>query len=169
MTSVQSCPYRRLINPPDVLDVSQLKLAMKIGRDYSIHKADYRAAWERTSDALGLPQQETLNRAEELASRTEAAVEQAIDELPQKLRSSRFVALMAQEIKQRAPHCTYLSYMATPTRHSKASPVGGLAPAASSQQPAGRPVTRKRCTHQGKRSHKQCILSEGHKSSHRYR
>ncbi len=162
-------PYRRLINPPDVPDVSQLKLAMKIGRDYSIHKADYRAAWERTSDALGLPQQETLNRAEELANRTEAAVEQAIDELPQKLRSSRYVALTAKEIKQRAPHCTYLSYMATPTRHSKASPVGGLAPAASSQQPAGRPVTRKRCTHQGKRSHKQCILSEGHKSSHRYR
>ena len=162
-------PYRRLIDPPNVLDVSQLKLAMKVGRDYSILKADYRAAWERTSGALGLPPRETLNRAEDLAGQTEAAVEQAIDELPQKLRSSRYVSLLDKEIKQRAPHCTHLSQMATPTRYSRVTPVGGLATAASSPQPVSRPVMRKRCTHEGERSHKQCILSEGHKSSHRYR
>ena len=62
--------------------MSKLKLAMKIGRDYSIHKADYRATWERTSDALGLPRQETLDHAEELAHQTNSAAEQAIDELP---------------------------------------------------------------------------------------
>ncbi|MDE0268326.1 MAG: HipA domain-containing protein [Acidimicrobiaceae bacterium] len=162
-------PYRHLIDPPEVVPVSKLKLAMKIGRDYSIHKADYRAAWERTSDALGLPRQETLDRAEELARQTNSAVEQAIDELPQKLRSSRYVSLMAKEIEQRAPHCAYLSHMATPTRHSKVTPVGGQAPPVSPRQGTSRPVTRKHCTHHGEHSHKQCILSEEHKPPHRYR
>lgn len=161
-------PYRHLIDPQTVPEVHQLKLAMKIGRDYTIHKADYRAAWERTSDALGLTQKETLDRAEELAIRTEAAVEQVIDELPQKMRSSRYVALLAKEIGQRAPHCTYLSHMATPTRYSKVTPIGGPASEASSEQPAGRPVTRQRCTHEGQRSGKQCVLADGHRSSHRY-
>lgn len=95
-------PYRDEIDPGRTVPVGRLKLAMKIGRDYTIHRADYRAAWERTSQALGLPEQETLARAEELAQRVGSAVEEAIDELSQAMRSSRYVSLLASDVNQRA-------------------------------------------------------------------
>ena len=162
-------PYRDEIVPGRTVPVSRLKLAMKIGRDYTIHRADYRAAWERTSKALGLPERETLARAEELAQRVGSAVEEAIDELPQGMRSSRYVSLLADDVNQRARHCEFLPYMTAPGRYTKLTPADDAAsPRATSERSADRPVTRKPCPHVGVRSDKPCILPAGHKPPHRY-
>ena len=163
-------PYRDLIQPGTTVPVRQLTLAMKVGRDYTIHKADYRPAWERTSQALGLPPQETLTRAEELAQGVSVAVEQAIDETPQPMRSSRFVTRLHEEIKRRAEHCSFIQHMHRPSEYAKVTPVHDtrLAERTPSETPTSRPVTRNRCTHIGKRSGKRCRLSPGHALPHRY-
>ena len=72
-TGHQGVPRQR--NPGRSEPLRRLTLAMKVRRDYTIHKADYRAAWKHTSQALGLPTQETLTRAEELAKGLSSATE----------------------------------------------------------------------------------------------
>ena len=164
-------PYRDLIKPDKITPVRDLTLAMRGGgRDYTIHKADYRPAWERTSQALGLPQEETLNRAEELAQRVFSAVEQAIDETPPWARSSPFVARLHKEIKRRADHCQFIKHMHSPSKYAKLTPGNdtGLSFRTTSETGANRPVTKKRCTHIGERSRKRCRLSPGHRPPHRY-
>ena len=163
-------PYRDVIERGKTIPVRYLKLAMKIGQDYTIHKSDYRPAWERTSQALGLAPQETLTRAEELAQRVSSAVEQAIDETPQRMRSSRFVAQLQKEIKQRADHCQFVQYMHSPSTYAKLTPGKDteLSFRTTSETGANRPVTRNRCTHIGERSGKRCRLSPGHRPPHRY-
>ena len=163
-------PYRDEIARGKVMGVRQLKLAMKIGRDYTIHKADYRRAWERTSKALGLPSEETLSRAEDLSQRVPSATGQAIDEMPPGMRSSRYVARLQKEVEQRARHCAFVRHMHAPSRYAKVASAGGSAPSlqTNAESPADRPSTRQRCSHIGERSNVRCVLSAGHKTSHRY-
>ena len=163
-------PYRDLIQPGTTVPVRQLRLAMKVGRDYTIHKADYRLAWERTSQALGLPPQETLTRAEELARGVTAAVEQAIDETPRPMRASPFVARLHEEVKQRADHCSFVQHMHRPSQYAKITPGHdtGRSLRTTSEPVASHPVTRNRCTHIGERSAKRCRLPPGHAPPHRY-
>ncbi|MCY4493435.1 MAG: hypothetical protein OXB92_06230, partial [Acidimicrobiaceae bacterium] len=163
-------PYRDLIQPGTTVPVRQLRLAMKVGRDYTIHKTDYRLAWERTSQALGLPPQETLTRAEELAQGVTAAVEQAIDETPRPMRASPFVARLHAEVKQRADHCAFIQLMHRPSQYAKITPGHdtGSSLRTTSKPAASHPVTRNRCTHIGERSAKRCRLPRGHARPHRY-
>ena len=166
-------PYRDRIQPSRTTPVSRLKLAMKIGRDYTIHKADYRPAWERTSKALGLPVDETLDRVEELSQRAADAVEEAIDEAPRWMCSSKYVGLLDKEVRQRAKHCGFLRHMSSPSQYGKltSGDDGGLSFRKTSGEvlSADRPVTRKLCTHIGERSNKRCVRSAGHKPPHRYK
>ena len=148
--------------------VRKIKLAMKIGKDYTIHKADYRPAWERTAAALGLPAQETLDRAQDLARRAAACVERAIRELPAKLRGSPHVALLADEVKRRALHCQFVSHMGHPSEYSKLTPSVGAPSTPEPDPDAEHPVTRMGCTHVGERSHVRCRLAAGHNLPHRY-
>ena len=163
-------PYRDEIDPRKTTAVSQLKLAMKVGRDYTIHKADYRPAWERTSQALGIPSQETLDRAEELSQGTARATEQAIDELPQGLRASPYVARLHKEVKQRTRHCEHIKHMHTPSQYSKLASVGASAAFSTPtvESSADRPTTRQVCSHIGELSGERCRLFVGHKLPHRY-
>lgn len=89
--------------------VRKLHLAMRIGRDYTITKADRRGAWTRTADSLGLPQGETLERVTDIARRLPAAMTAAIDHLPAALRASPTTALLAKEIEARSPRCASLA------------------------------------------------------------
>ncbi len=166
-------PYRNLIDPGRNLSVGQLKLAMKLGRDYTIHKADYRPAWERTSRALALPADETLDRAEQLSTGIADAVEEAIEEMPQQLPSSEHVRLLYKEVKQRARHCRFLRHMSSPSQYAKLTPGNdsGLSfPKTGAEVlTADRPVARKRCTHIGERSNKRCVKPPGHRPPHRYK
>ena len=164
-------PYRKKwINPNKDTPVGQMNLAMKIGRDYTVHKADYRPAWERTSQALNLPVNETLERAEMLSREIAHATEQAIDELPLRMRSSSHVARLHKEIKQRARHCEFVRYMHAPSQYAKLTPGDNtdLSFTTTTAPVGGRPSTRQLCSHIGERSEKRCRLSAGHKPPHRY-
>ncbi len=88
---------------------------MKIGRDYSVLKADYRAAWERTSRLLELPKPETLSRAKELATQLPEALELSVTELPHRIKQSPYVEMLREEINQRSKHCQHLHQMTKPT------------------------------------------------------
>ena len=164
-------PYRKKwINPNKDTPVGQMNLAMKIGRDYTVHKADYRPAWERTSQALNLPVNETLERAEMLSREIAHAAEQAIDELPPRMRSSSHVARLHKEIKQRARHCEFVRYMHAPSQYAKLTPGDNtdLSFTTTTAPVGARPSTRQLCSHIGERSAKRCRLSAGHKPPHRY-
>lgn len=166
-------PYRDRIEPSRTTGVSKLRLAMKIGRDYTIHKADYRPAWERTSKRLGLPVEETFDRVEELAQRAADAVEEAIEEAPSWVRSSKYVSLLHREVTRRAQHCGFLRHMSSPSQYRKLIPGSDSGPSfrttAAAVLSADRPVTRKLCTHIGERSNKRCVRSAGHEPPHRYK
>ena len=114
-------PYREDMsrrNPYDKqpLPVSKMRLAMKIGRDYTILKSDYREAWVRTSQSLSLPAEETLDRATELAALLPEAMNTAANELPGDVRVSPKVERLVQEIGVRARHCAQLKQMNVPSK-----------------------------------------------------
>ena len=88
--------------------VGKLHLAMRIGRDYTITKADRPNAWRRTAEAVGLRATETLERAADLAYKLPEAMTAAIDNLPDDLRVSGPVAVLAREVRLRARHCASL-------------------------------------------------------------
>ncbi len=106
-------PYRETINADRV---SAMKLAMKIGRDYTLFKSDYVKAWYRTSDALGLSRAATVQRAAYLAEALPSALEAAISELPGHLASLRAAETLHTEIERRAKHCARLPQMKRPLR-----------------------------------------------------
>ena len=89
--------------------VRKLHLAMRIGRDYTITKADRRGAWTRTADALRLPPGETLERVTDLARQLPEAMTAAIDHLPGNLRASPTTTLLAREIQTRSAQCAWLA------------------------------------------------------------
>lgn len=166
------CSYLPYRNHRQATSVQKIKLAMKIGRDYTIHKADYRPAWERTSTALGLPADETLDRVEGLARRVAGAVEAAIEELPRRLRASPHVRSLHKEVEARARHCAFVRHMRSPSQYSRTTPIGGgdasSGAAAAKAVTATRPTAMRRCTHIGVRSNKRCIRPAGHNPPHRY-
>lgn len=89
--------------------VGKLHLAMRIGRDYTINKADRPNAWKRTAEGLGLTPGDTLERVVDLSRRLPDAVTEAIDQLSDTLRASPQVALLAREIRTRSRHCVSLA------------------------------------------------------------
>ena len=166
---------QRRDNPGAVRHVSKNKLAMKIGRDYYVLKSDYRAAWERTSRSLGLPENETLSRATELASVLPEVLDQAINELPHKLSSSPYVEKLREEVSARSRHCRHLKDMHRPSRQGDFKPPlstetqSGFSVAGMPIQPEKlRFVEVPRCGHVGVRSGMRCFLRVNHKGHHRY-
>ena len=87
----------------------KLPLAMRIGRDYTITKADRPTAWKRTAQDLKLPPRDTLERVADLSRRLPDAMAAAIDHLSATLRASPKAALLAQEIQTRSQHCVSLA------------------------------------------------------------
>ena len=81
--------------PYDDTDGHQLRLAMKIGREYRLRRTDRRSAWERVAAELAVDADRLLRRVLDLARRLPAALEQAVgdddvarieSDLPQRLR-----------------------------------------------------------------------------------
>lgn len=89
--------------------VGKIPLAMRIGRDYTITKADRPNAWKRTAQDLGLPPAEALERVADLAERLPDAMAEAIDQLSATLQASPQVALLAQETRMRSRRCVSLA------------------------------------------------------------
>ncbi len=67
--------------PYDDSDGHKVKLAMKVGDDYKLHRTDRRRAWERAADELRLDRTRLVERATDLADRTPAAFAAAADEV----------------------------------------------------------------------------------------
>ena len=93
--------------------VGKIPLAMRIGRDYTITKADRASAWKRTAEAMELLPEETLERVADLAGRLPDAMAAAIDRLPDNLRTSPVAALLARVIKTRSQQCASIAAAAT--------------------------------------------------------
>ena len=89
--------------------VGKIPLAMRIGRDYTITKADRPNAWKRTAEAMGLPPGETLERVADLARRLPESMTAATDRLPATIRASPITALLVREIQTRSQHCISLA------------------------------------------------------------
>ena len=66
------------ILPYDASDGHNLKLAMKVGADYKLHRTDRRAAWEHAADELKLDRVRLIDRVLDLAERTPAAFGEAV-------------------------------------------------------------------------------------------
>lgn len=98
------------ILPYDDSDGYKVKLAMKVGDDYKLRRADRRSAWEHAADELKLNRARLITRVLDLAERTPAAFREAASglqvgelptDLPERLatlvsdRSARCVAALS--------------------------------------------------------------------------
>ena len=85
------------------------KLAMKIGGDYTLRKSDRKSAWLRTGEALGLDGNETVSRAEQIASKVPAALGQAAESIPAEFSGSEIVEMLLDRADSRARACSRVS------------------------------------------------------------
>lgn len=93
-------PYR-----DDYSDVRKIRLAQKIGRGYTLERADRRSAWEQLAAALKLPADQTIGHAEQLAAEVYGAFEAAVEELPDEFGERRTVDVLLRHLNQRARIC----------------------------------------------------------------
>ncbi|WP_419840925.1 HipA domain-containing protein [Candidatus Poriferisodalis sp.] len=88
---------------PYAQDISDRKLrtAMRIGRDYTLRKADRVSAWESTSVSIQLDPAETAACAVEILQCVPSAISDAIDSHGDEDRASPRVAELHRHIRQR--------------------------------------------------------------------
>ena len=89
---------------PDADGIPHWKLhtAMKIGENYKLRSANRPSAWQRTAKLLGLPPDETTDRAQELIRDAPAAISDAIDALSPQDRASRRLPILHQSATTRS-------------------------------------------------------------------
>lgn len=70
-TQIRLAPlYDASYLPYDDSDGYKVKLSMKIGDDYKLHRTDRRSAWEHAADELRLDAERLIERVVDMASRT---------------------------------------------------------------------------------------------------
>lgn len=94
---------------PDKSALPKAKLAMKIGTNYTLRKSDRKSAWLKTGEALGLDGDETVSRAEHLASQVPAALGQAAESIPAEFTGSEIVEVLLDRAGSRARACARVS------------------------------------------------------------
>ena len=92
-------PYK--IVDGEHLHLSKLKMAMKMGKDYTVRKTDRDSAWARVANQLDVSHADVAERIGVLADGLEAAFTEAIDTLPGRARASSVVADMSKTITVR--------------------------------------------------------------------
>ena len=105
------------------------KLAMKTGSGYTLRKSDRKSAWQKTGEALGLDGDETVARAEHLASQVPEALEAAANSIPSEFSGSEVVEVLLERTEARARACARVS-AAIGTPHSAPSITPGQVPLA---------------------------------------
>ena len=93
----------------DKASLPKAKLAMKMGRDYTLRKSDRKSAWVKTGETLGLDGDETVFRAEEIASQVPAALGQAAESVPAGFSGSEVVDMLLDRVDSRARVCSRVS------------------------------------------------------------
>ena len=94
---------------PDRSALPKTKLAMKIGRDYTLRRSDRKSAWLKTGETLGLDGDETVSRAEHLASQVPPALEDAAKSVPSEFAGSEIVEMLLERANSRARACARVS------------------------------------------------------------
>ena len=79
-----------------------VRMAMKIGEDYTIREADRLSAAAVLADRLGVGAGETLTRAHDLAAGLPDAITRAVDDLPYQQRRAEAVGLLHRRLTARA-------------------------------------------------------------------
>lgn len=79
-----------------------VRMAMKIGEDYTIREADRLPAAAMLASRLEVGADETLTRAHDLAARLPAAITRAVDDLPDRQRRAGAVGLLHRRLTARA-------------------------------------------------------------------
>ena len=79
-----------------------VRMAMKLGEDYTIREADRLPAAAMLASKLGLGAGETLTRAHDLADRLPEAITRAVDDLPAHQRRAGAVGLLHRRLTARA-------------------------------------------------------------------
>ena len=95
----------------DWYSINTTKLAMKIGRKYTVAKTDRQSAWHGTAVSMGFEGDEAIARAEDMARRIPTALDQALQSLPTEFADSQVIQKLADRIDHRASHCAGLSQM----------------------------------------------------------
>ena len=78
------------------------RTAMKIGRDYTLRKADSKSAWVRLALSVGQDPAATLQRAEDILQRVPEAIAAAIDLLDPADRASAEIHSLERLVKRRS-------------------------------------------------------------------
>ncbi|WP_420626852.1 HipA domain-containing protein [Candidatus Poriferisodalis sp.] len=106
----------------------RIRTAMRIGRDYTLRKADRPAAWERTADTLGLDRGETLRRIYEMLRDVPEAVGDAVTELDDDDRNTTPIKNLRARVAQRVGDLrAQFARPAKPANHPAAPPRQSLA------------------------------------------
>ena len=153
---------------PYASDLSGLKrstLSMRIGGGSELRQTDRRGAWAQTSEAMGLPAEETADRIAEMSDGVMGAFTRAVDESPAYVRSSKVLAVFDQNLRRRAGRCRDSMTARPKSKGAKRSAAADNA-AATAPAPA---LTPERCPYHGPRSKKRCVIRAGHTGPHRYR
>jgi len=79
-----------------------VRMAMKMGEDYTIREADRLPATAMLASRLGLGVDETLTRAHDLAGGLPEAITRAVDDLPDRQRRAGAVGLLHRRLTARA-------------------------------------------------------------------
>ncbi len=91
--------------PYDDSDGHQLRLAMKVGREYRLRRTDRRSAWEKVAAELGVDAARLLQRVLDLAGKIPAALEQATAEEDVARIESDLPRRLLDGVAARALHC----------------------------------------------------------------
>ena len=149
--------------------VRKIRLAQKIGRGYTLRRADRRSAWELLADTLGLSADDTIEHAETMADRAVPAFEAAIDGLAAPFRAHPIVNTLLRRLHRRIRTCRTVGSIVGP-RDSPATgngPVSGPAVASGSKpdvdvSTSSRRTSGSRCGRLMPRARRRCRRLAGH-------
>ena len=80
----------------------KLKMAMRVGKEYTLRKADRESAWGTAADDLGIPRLEASERMRDLSQRIREALDSAIGTLPARAAHSTYTSALSEGIEKRA-------------------------------------------------------------------
>ncbi len=89
--------------------IQTLRLPQRIGRGYTLQRADRRSAWEATADALRMPAEDVIERAEQLAELIPAAFEKSVSALPAESQDGPTVTSLLRRLYRRSRTCSKVS------------------------------------------------------------
>ncbi len=82
--------------------VPKLKMAMKVGKEYTLWKADRGSAWGLTADHLSIGRLEAAERIADLSERIQGAFDSAMVTLPAKAADSPIASSLLDEVGKRS-------------------------------------------------------------------